>query len=490
MKKRVCVLGAGFSGLSAATVLASKGYEVILVEQHDQVGGRARRWSAQGFTFDMGPSWYWMPDVIERYFARFNKSPKDYFKLIRLDPSYRVFFEEGVVWDIPAGTERCASFFEQIEKGSGRQLTRFLARAQKKYALGMQDIIYRPSISIKELASPRLLFSLLSFFSLSSMRSHVARYFRDQKLRQLMEFPVLFLGAVPQRTPAFYSLMNYADTELGTWYPMGGMYELVRAMRSLAEEQGVTIRYNSKAEAISVNQNRARYIHTTQGKIEADLIICATDYQHGEQLLPEAYRSYSPKYWASRKMAPSSLIYYIGLSKKLRGLLHHNLFFDQPYDDHLRSIYTKPCWPEAPLFYACMPSGVDPSVAPPGGENLFLLVPVAAGLSDTPALRSSYYQSLIRRLEARTGESIEPFVVYQKSYAASDFIRDYHAYKGNAYGLANTLGQTATGRPSLRSRKVGNLFFCGQLTVPGPGVPPTIVSGQVAAAEVMKHYAL
>ena len=468
--------------------MAASGYKVRLIERHSTVGGRARQLQAKGFRFDMGPSWYWMPDVIERYFARFGKLASEYFQLQRLDPSYRVFWEKDRYWDIPAGVEACAKLFEQIEPGSSDQLRRFLRKAKERYSIGMKKLVYKPAHSWTEYADVKLLWKMLRGSMLVSVRRHVAHYFKHPQLRMLMEFPVLFLGASPARTPSLYTLMNYADIELGTWYPIGGMYKLIEAMHTLAQEKGVEISYNCEATAISVSKARAQYVNCTEGKLETDVVVCGADYRHGERLLSEQWRSYRSSYWATRKMAPSALIYYIGLNRRVSGLVHHNLFFDASFEAHLSSIYEQPSWPSTPLFYACVPSKTDSSVAPRGHENIFLLVPIAAGLADNEQLRARYYELLLDRIEQHTGESIRPYVVYKHSYAGSDFERDYYAYKGNAYGLANTLRQTAVGKPSLRSRRVRNLFFCGQLTTPGPGVPPSIISGEVAALEAQKYY--
>ena len=352
----------------------------------------------------------------------------------------------------------------------------------------MQKLVYKPASSWLEYADFQLLWKLLRSSSFVSIRQHVAYYFKHKRLQQLMEFPILFLGALPQQTPSLYSLMNYADIVLGTWYPMGCMHKIVEAMILVAKENGVEIRYNCEAKHISVSRSHAQSIHSSQGKLSADVIVCSADYQHGESLLPKEYRTYRQTYWQRRKMALSVLIYYICLSKRLSGLRHHNLFFDTDFDTHLSSIYDQPSWPSSPLFYAYVPSQTDTSVVPQSCENIFLLIPVAAGLVDNEKIRATYYELLLDRLEQHTREEIHPYVVYKRSYSLNDFETYYHAYKGNAYGLANTLSQTAVSKPSLRSKRLRNLFFCGHLTTPGPGVPPSIISGQVVAQQVQKYY--
>ncbi|MCC3158193.1 phytoene desaturase [Hymenobacter sp. 15J16-1T3B] len=486
----VVVIGAGFAGLAAAACLAQRGYSVTVLEKNDGPGGRARVFEAQGFTFDMGPSWYWMPDVFEQFFARFGHRPGDFYELVRLDPSYQVIFGPGDVLPVPAAMDALRRTFEQLEPGAGARLDAFLAQAGYKYEVGMGKFVTKPGRSVREFADPRLLVDAVRLDLLSNMRKHVGRYFRHPKLVELMEFPVLFLGATPQNTPALYSLMNYADLALGTWYPLGGMHEIVKAMVRVAEEQGVRIEYNQEIEAIEVANGRATGVRTAAGLRPAGIVVAGADYHHVEQhLLAPEHRHYSPKYWDTRTMAPSSLLFYVGLKHKLQNVEHHNLFFDEDFNQHAHEIYEAPRWPAKPLFYACVPSVTDASVAPAGQENLFLLIPVAPGLSgDDEATRQRYFDMVMTRLERHTGQPVRDWVIYQRSYAHRDFKADYHAFKGNAYGLANTLRQTAILKPTLKSPKVDNLYFTGQLTVPGPGVPPSLISGQVVAGEVEKEF--
>ena len=487
--KKVVVIGAGFSGISAATSLAHAGYQVTVLEKNSGPGGRARCFSEQGFMFDMGPSWYWMPDVFDSYFQRFGRQTSDYYQLQRLDPSYTVIFGQDDLMAVPAGLPALQALFEELEPGSGKKLEQFMKQAAYKYQVGMTDLVYRPSRSVSEFMDTRLLAGVLKLDVFRSIRKHIGQFFKHPKIIQLMEFPVLFLGALPENTPALYSLMNYADMALGTWYPMGGMHKIVEGMVKLAEEKGVEFRFNQAVEEIVLENGRATGIKTAGGFYETDIIVAGADYHHVEtDLLPQAARSYTPDYWKNRVMAPSSLIFYLGVNKRLKNLTHHNLFFDEDFGPHAKEIYENPKWPEKPLFYVSAPSVTDPSVAPEGSENLFILIPVAPGLADTQTTREKYYNLVMDRLEKLTGQSIRPNVVYKRSYAHNDFINDYHAFKGNAYGLAHTLMQTAILKPGLKSKKVKNLFFTGQLTVPGPGVPPSLISGQVVAREVQKEF--
>jgi len=489
LSKKVIVIGSGFAGMSAASFLAHDGWEVTVLEKHSIPGGRARKMEAEGFVFDMGPSWYWMPDVFEHYFNSFGKQVSDYYKLKRLDPSYRVYFEHEAC-DIPASYAALRELFEKIEPGSAVHLDRFMDEAAYKYEVGMNKLVHQPGQSLTEFADLDFLKGVLRLDVFTSIKTHVQKHFKDSRLRQLMEFPVLFLGALPEKMPALYSLMNYADVKLGTWWPMGGMYKIVEGMHSLAVELGVKFEFNKDVESIQLLNGKATGVVANGTYYEADVVISGADYHFTEtKLLPAEYRSYSASYWEKRVMAPSCLLYYVGLNKKLNNTTHHSLFFDTDFEKHGKEIYTDPQWPSDPLFYVSVTTATDPAGAPEGYENLFFLIPVAAGLqNDTEELREKYFTHIVQRFENRIGEPITENIVYKNSYAVSDFVHDYNAFKGNAYGLANTLLQTAVLKPGCKSKKVDNLYYTGQLTVPGPGVPPSLISGEVVAKLINKQF--
>ncbi len=495
--KKVIVIGAGFAGLSTASFLAKMGWDVTVIEKHDLPGGRARKFKAEGFTFDMGPSWYWMPDIFERYFNSFGKKVSDYYALKRLDPSYRVYFEkEG--WDIPANYTAVQNLLESVEPGAAKALDAFMAEAKFKYDVGVGKLVHNPGLSLTEFLDMDLVKGVFKLDVFQSMKKHVAKFFKHPSIQSLMEFPVLFLGALPEKTPALYSLMNYADIKGGTWYPEFGMYSIVQGMHDLAISLGVQFKLGEEVTSIQVQAGKAVAVHTLKNatgekqQYTMDVLIGAGDYHHIEtKLLAPACQSYSAAYWDSRVMAPSSLLFYVGLNKKLEGVLHHQLFFDTDFGLHGQEIYSDPKWPTRPLFYASVPSVTDPTVAPEGCENLFLLIPIAAGLEgDNEEIRDQYFEMIIQRFEERIGQSIRSSIVYKRSYAVKEFKEDYHSFRGNAYGLANTLLQTANLKPSCKSKKVNNLYYTGQLTVPGPGVPPSLISGEVVAKLVdQKHKA-
>ena len=490
MTENIIVIGYGFSSLAAATSLADEGKKVTILEKNNQTGGRARQFSASGFTFDMGPSWYWMPDVFDAYFARFGKKVSDYYELVRLDPSYQVIFQDKEFVDIPAAYTELKALFEKYEKGSGTELDKFLSEGEYKYRVGMDDLVHKPSQSILEFAQWKVIAGVFKLQLFSSISKHIRKHFTNPKLIELLEFPVLFLGAKPEDTPALYSLMNFADIKLGTWYPLGGMHKIVEGMTALAKEKGVEFVLDCEVKKLEVKNGKVSKATTTKGDFEATHFISGADYHHTDKYLLDAeFHNYSSEYWDKRKMAPSSLLFYMGLDKKVDKLRHHNLFFDESFSQHAIEIYDDPQWPSNPLFYVCVPSITDNTVAPEGKENVFVLIPVAPDLKDDEATREKYYHMVMDRLESLTNQKIREHVIYKKSYAHADFKSDYHAFKGNAYGLANTLTQTAILKPNLRNKKLKNLFYTGQLTTPGPGVPPSLISGQVVAKEVLKTLA-
>jgi phytoene desaturase len=483
--KHIHIIGSGFSSLSAACYLAQAGHRVTVFEKNATAGGRARQLKKDGFTFDIGPTWYWMPDVFERFFADFGKKPSDFYGLKKLSPAYRVYFGVNDFIDVGDNFNEIAATFEGVEKGSGEKLQKFIGNARRNYDIAITDLVYRPGLSPLELVTPETIKNIGQF--VGSVSNDVQKLFSDKKLKQILEFPVLFLGAKPSDTPPFYNFMNYADFGLGTWYPEHGMYDVVKAMAALASELGVTITTNATISAIHVENGKAVGIVCNGTHLPADVVLSGADYHHTETLLPLAYRNYSEKYWQKRTFAPSALLFYVGFDKKLKNIQHHTLFFDADFDQHATAIYDKPEWPETPLFYASFPSLTDTDAAPDGKEAGIFLIPLAPGIEDNDDLRNRCFEKIVNRFENVTGQSVKNNIIFSESFGINDFVSAYNSYKGNAYGLANTLWQTAFLRPKLKSGKVKNLFFTGQLTVPGPGVPPALISGKLAAGLINKN---
>lgn len=486
MRKTIQILGSGFSSLAAACYLAKQGNSVTVYEKNSTIGGRARQFKENGFTFDMGPSWYWMPDVFERFFKDFDKTPSDYYELIKLNPAYRVYFGINDFISIFDNLEDIKATFESIEKGSAQKLQNFINQAKSNYDIAIKDLVYRPGVSPLELITPQTTLKLGQF--LSNVSADIRKQFTNERLIQILEFPVLFLGAKPTKTPSFYNFMNYADFGLGTWHPKTGMFDVINGIEKLALELGVTIKTNSPVEKIIVENKTATGIVINGEILKADIVLSGADYQHTETLLDKEYQMYSDKYWESRVFAPSSLLFFVGFDKKIENISHHALFFDVDFNQHAIDIYDEPKWPKEPLFYANFPSKTDQTAAPEGMESGFFLIPLAPGIEDSEKLREEYFEKIITRFEQLTQQKIKNNIIFKRSFCKNDFVTDYNAYKGNAYGMANTLMQTAFLRPKLKSKKVRNLYFTGQLTVPGPGVPPALISGKLAAELIQKSF--
>lgn len=486
MSKTVNIIGSGFSALAASCYLAKAGFKVTLFEKNQTIGGRARQLNKNGFTFDIGPTWYWMPDVFERFFADFNKKPSDFYTLDKLNPAYCVYFGKNDCITIGDSLDQIAETFEKEEPGSSKKLHQFIARAQNNYNVAIKDLVYKPGVSVLELITPVTVKKINQFFG--TIKKDVRKEFKNERLIKILEFPVLFLGAKPSDTPSFYNFMNYADFGLGTFHPQKGMYQIVLAIAHIARELGVTIKTQKPVEKILVNQGKAIGIISNGKKYLADITLSGADYHHSETLLEQKYRQYSENYWNKKTFAPSSLLFYVGFNKKIKHVNHHTLFFDVDFEAHANAIYNAPKWPKKPLFYASFPSITDPSTAPKGKEAGIFLIPLAPGLNDTQELRNLYFEKIIARFEDLTAQKIKKHIIFRESFCVNDFVNDYNSYKGNAYGMANTLLQTAFLRPKLKSKLVKNLFFTGQLTVPGPGVPPSLISGKLVAGLITKHH--
>ena len=486
MKKDIIVIGSGLAGMASAAYLAKEGHRVKVIEKNSTYGGRLQTYKEKGFTFDLGPSWYWMPDLFESFFSDFNRKASDYYTLTRLDPGYRVYFEDKEFFDVPESYEKLKKNLEKIESGSSDALDKFLSDGKIKYEIAVKKFIYKPSLSPFEYIRLDLIKHLGRLAIFKPISKHIRQFFTDKRIIQMLEFPGLLLGAKPSKTPALYSLMNYADIKLGTWYPSGGIRSVATAVQSVAVEQGVEFVFDEPIKKIHKKDKSVFEVISKNRSYDADIVIANADYEHVEtNLLDKKYRNYSETYWNKRTMSPSALLFYIGLNKKI-NIPHHCLFFDTNFNSHVRDIYDDPKWPENPLFYVSCTSKTDLEVAPTGSEALFILIPVAPDLTDEPALRDLYLEQVLDRIEQKTGESIRSNVVLTRSYAHKEFISDFNSFKGNAYGLANTLFQTAFLKPKIKNSRLSNLYYTGQLTVPGPGMPPALVSGKIVAKQVMK----
>lgn len=491
--KKIVVIGAGFSGLATACYLAKAGHSVTILEKNSWVGGRAHHVTEKGFSFDFGPSWYWMPEVFEQFFGDFGKTVAQYYALERLSPSYRVVFNDETI-DLPTNHRSQIALFEKLEKGAGEKLAVLLKKTQRTYDLAMRYFVPFPFRSLLDCFNPTLLRAgiklLQNYNGFQSAHHFYSQQFSSPKIRKLLEFPLFFLAGSPSEVPAVYSLMNHVDLNLGTWYPKTGFSAVIDGMVSLANELGVSIHCNCEVQSVTLKKNQVSAVHTSDGKnLPVDILVSSGDYMHTETaLLPPELQSYSAAYWNSLTLAPSALLVHLGVRKKVSGLLHHTLFFHHDWDQGLKELNETPRWPNKPLYYVSCPSKTDSSVAPTGQETLTILIPLSPGLPDSKKQRLELADSIIADLEVQLQTDIHSHIVVKKLYGIREFIKDFHAHKGNAYGVAHTFSQTAMFRPRFRSKKVSNLFYTGQSTIPGIGVPICLLSGRIVSKEILKEY--
>ena len=491
--ERLVVVGAGIGGMAAAALLAREGFQVTVVERNNQAGGRARTFQKDGYTFDMGPSWYLMPEVFERFFAAFGKTPADFYKLEQLAPSYRVFFAPGETYDVPPDRAGAAALFARLEPGGGAKLERYLEAAAYKYKVAVGEFLYREYRSVFDFLNWRMMTEGLKLNVLGRLDAAVRRRFGDRRARQILEYAMVFLGTSPNDAPAMYALMSHVDLTQGVYYPMGGLAAVAQGIRRLAEAQGVEFRLATEATRIVTANGRAVCVETRGAdgalvRLPCAGVVANADYAHVEtELLAPDDCSYPRRYWARRTVAPSMFLLYLGVKRRLDKLAHHNLYFQENWNTHFDTIFRRPAWPEDPCFYVSCITKTDPAMAPPGCENVFMLVPVAPGLDDTEAVRAAYAEKVIRHVERITGEEIVPHIGVQRIFSHRDFAGDYHAWQGTALGISHTLLQTAVFRPAMRSRKVANLYFAGQYTHPGIGVPMVMISAEVTAGNIRRE---
>ena len=423
MGKKVSIIGSGFSSLASACYLAKNGYEVTVYEKNNSLGGRARQFSKKGFTFDMGPSWYWMPDVFDKFFNDFNKKRSDFYSLKKLNPAYKVYFGKNESISIEDSLEKIKKVFESEEKGSAKILDEFISNAKENYEIAVTDLLYKmPGLSPLELITKKTVLKIQSF--LSNIRREVRKRFKNKKLRSILEFPVLFLGAKASNTPAFYNFMNYADFGLGTWQPENGFYDVVQAMVDLGKSLGVKYLTNHEIRSINIKNSKVESLTINNSEFKSDIVLSGADYAHTETLLSSKYRQYTNKYWSKKTWAPSSLLFYVGFDKKISDVAHHNLFFDTNFDDHAIDIYDQPKWPKDPLFYANFTSKTNSKTAPEGCENGFFLIPLATNLEDNEEFREKYFNIIIDRLEKLTNQKLKKNIIFKESFCVNDFIKD------------------------------------------------------------------
>jgi phytoene desaturase len=489
-QSEVTVVGGGFGGLSTACYLADAGADVRVLEKNEQLGGRASRLHAEGFRFDMGPSWYMMPDVFERFFGHFDRQPSDYYELEQLDPHYRIFFKDGDQCDARGDPEYMRDLFESYEDGAGEAFDEYLATSERHYETAMEDFVYEDRSRLRDFLDPDVVRATpVGLTLLRSMQSHVDKYFDNPKLKQIMQYTLVFLGGAPQNTPALYNIMSHVDFNLGVYYPDGGMGRVVDGVVEMGRELGVT--YETGREVGEITRRRDGFlVETADRTYEPDSVVCNADYAHVDQdLLPEHERQYDDDYWEGRTYAPSAFLIYLGVEGDVDPLAHHTLVFPEDWDRHFEQIFDDPSWPDEPAYYICVPSQTDDSVAPAGHSNLFVLVPVAPGLHDGDSIRETYRDRIVADIAEHTGVDLRDRIVVEEQFSVSDFGDRYNATEGTALGLAHTLRQTSLLRPGNRSSAVDGLYFTGSFTTPGVGVPMCLISGQHTANALIDEQA-
>jgi len=479
------VIGGGFGGLSTACYLADAGADVTLLEKNDQLGGRASTLEADGFRFDMGPSWYLMPDVFETFFGHFDREPADYYGLTRLDPHYRIFFKDGDRVDMVPDRDENRATFEAYEPGAGDAFEAYLEKAKQNYEVGMRHFVYEDRPRLRDYVDADVLQNARALSLLGSMQDHVEEYFDHPKLQQIVQYTLVFLGGSPTNTPALYNLMSHVDFNLGVYYPEGGMQGVVDGIVALGDELGVDYRTGQPVAEIA-GRKGGFAVRTEGGETYLpDLVVSDADYRHTEQdLLAPEKRQYSERYWESRTYAPSAYLLYLGVEGDVDPLEHHTLVLPTEWSGHFADIFDDPAWPDDPAYYVCVPSETDEDVAPEGHSNLFVLVPIAPGLEDGPEARARYRDLVLDDLAENAGVDLRDRIVFEETFSVSEFADRYNSANGTALGLAHTLDQTALLRPPRASEEVPGLFFTGSYTTPGIGVPMCLISGLLTAETV------
>ena len=480
---KAIIIGGGIGGLATAAMLAKSGYDVTLLEKNEQLGGRASVRKIGGFTFDMGPSWYLMPEIFEHWFELMGEKVSDHLNLVRLEPSYRVIFEgRSKPVDIYSDLERDSKTVEALEPGAAKKLKAYLAVSKKKYEIATQRFLYKNYSGLTDFLAVDMITEGPKLSIFSSMNTYVSRHFKTIEMQQLLQYTLVFLGSSPYSTPALYSLMSHVDFVQGVYYPMGGFGSLVNAMVTIGRQAGATYRTDTPVARILASNGQATGVVLESGEtIQADIVISNTDPYHTEtKLLAPKERSYSDRYWAKRTLAPSALLIYLGVEGRVPELTHHNLRFSRDWRHNFKQIFDEPAWPDNPSIYISAASVTDPTVAPKNHENLMILVPIAAKLNYTEAELESYSEKVITLLAHEFKiPDLGSRIVVKELFSVKDFESRYNAQGGTALGLAHTLFQTAVFRTDTVSKKLSNLYYVGASTNPGIGVPICLISAEL-----------
>ncbi|MEC5150047.1 phytoene desaturase family protein [Cryobacterium sp. GrIS_2_6] len=506
---RTIVIGGGIAGLASAALLARDGHLVTLLETNDTLGGRAGSWTEQGFRFETGPSWYLMPGVFDHFFRLFGTSSAEQLELRRLDPGYRVFFEDDPdPIDIRAERADNVALFESLEPGAGAALDRYLDSAEDTYRMAVSRFLYTSFQSFRPLLVRDVLTRLprLARLLLQPLDKFVAGYVRDPRLRQVLGYPAVFLGSSPDQTPSMYHLMSHLDLADGVLYPQGGFTRLIDSIAELARAEGVEVITGARVTGITTTpgtragvSKRLRASVTgvsyvdragTTVRLAADRVVSAADLHHTEtELLPEPLQSYPESWWQRRVSGPGAVLVLLGVSGQLPKLQHHTLLFTRDWGENFGRIFGKtPSIASPASFYVCMPSATDPGVAPDGSSNLFLLVPIPAdpGLghggidgAGSPAIEAIADDAIGQLADWAGIPDLADRIVVRRTIGPGDFADDLNSWRGGALGPAHTLKQSAFFRGSNASAKIDGLYYAGGTTIPGIGLPMCLISAEI-----------
>ena len=484
MDQKLIVIGGGIGGLAFAALAGKIGYDVTLLEKNERLGGVANQFEAQGFKFDMGPSWYLMPDVFQNYFDLLGEKVEDYLNLTQLDPSYRIFFQgKDRSLDFYSDLERDLPTFEMLEPGSGPKLKEYLEKSKYQYEIALGGFMYKNYDTVLDFLNKQVATEGRELEVFAKMSDYVAKYFTTDEVQKVMQYTLVFLGSSPYNTPALYNIMSHIDFNMGVFYPQGGIHEIPLALQKIGKKNGV--KYRTGVNVAQINTKRGpkvKGVTLDNGEVlEADIIVSNAPVHHTETLLPKPYRDHSERYWDRRTLAPSALIMYLGVKGKIDSLTHHNLLFSSDWKKNFGEIFDTPQWPSEPSLYICAPSKTDPNVAPEGDENLFVLVPIPPRMETSKEELEKQSDRMLGIIEKEMNiPDLRERIIYKRVFSAKDFTTHYNKLGGTALGLAHTIQQTAILRPNNRSKKVENLLYVGGDTNPGIGMPIQLISAELA----------
>ncbi|WP_119072536.1 phytoene desaturase family protein [Aggregatilinea lenta] len=491
--RSIVVIGAGMGGLAAALRLQKAGFQVTVLEKQPRAGGRSNVIEECGYRVDIGPTILVMKSVFDETYRALGYTFDERLNMARLDPNYRVYFHDGDHIDLYGDMPSLADEVERIEPGSAERLFEFIGAGAKKYALGM-GFVERNYDHLTDLANPRAGLQLLRTRSYQKLYDQVAGYFQSDKLRKAFSFHSMFLGLSPFDALAMYSLITYADIAHGMWYPQGGIYAIIEDMLALADELGVDVRTNAPVAEILVEAGRATGVRLESGEIvRADLVVSNADlpytYRH---LLPAQERRPSTlDRLQNMDYACSGYLLYLGVKGTFPGMRHQALYFSEDYRANLDAIFHARTIPADPSFHLNNPTISDPTLAPPGHSLLYVLAPMPnlQGDVEWPQAAPQVRETLLNQLEKLVDPHLRENIVWSREYTPVDFARDYNAVHGTAFGsLSHGFFQSSYFRPHNKARDIPGLYFVGQGTYPGIGMPMVLLSARLVTERIVQEW--